>query len=46
MKAIVTYSGDYVGYMLINGVAYAVDQGSTMDYLRNQFKTFWRVIMT
>jgi hypothetical protein len=33
MKAIVNYSGDYVGYMLINGVAYAVDQGSTMDYL-------------
>ena len=33
MKAIVNYSGDYVGYMLINGVAYAVDQGRTMDYL-------------
>ena len=33
MKAIVNYSGDYVGYMLINGVAYAVAQGSTMDYL-------------
>jgi hypothetical protein len=26
MKAIVNYSGDYVGYMLINGVAYAVDE--------------------
>ena len=33
MKAIVNFSGDYVGYMLINGVAYAVDQGRTMDYL-------------
>ena len=33
MKAIVNYSGDYVGYMLINGVAYAVDQGHTLDYL-------------
>lgn len=33
MKAIVNYSGDYVGYMLINGVAYAVAQGITLDYL-------------
>lgn len=33
MKAIVNYSGDYVGYMLVNGVAYAVAQGSTLDYL-------------
>jgi len=33
MKAIVNFSGDFVGYMLINGVAYAVDQGRTMDYL-------------
>ena len=33
MKAIVNFSGDFVGYMLINGVAYAVAQGSTMDYL-------------
>ena len=33
MKAIVNYSGDYVGYMLINGVAYAVAQGITLDNL-------------
>lgn len=33
MKAIVTYSSDYVAYMLINGVAYAVAQGTIMDYL-------------
>lgn len=33
MKAIVNYSSNFVGYMLINGVAYAVAQGSTMDYL-------------
>lgn len=33
MKAIVNYSGDYVGYMLIDGVAYAVAQGSNLDYL-------------
>lgn len=33
MKAIVTYSSDYVAYMLINGVAYAVAQGSILDYL-------------
>ena len=33
MKAIVTYSSDYVAYMLINGVAFAVAQGTIMDYL-------------